>query len=173
MPQPSIHHSQSRLITCLKMLSCSALLCALPALATDMDVDEADSLNFESFHTDKKAAIQLWKREPKNETVRQYPAGPQSVENGAKGLVVEERLDGAVAQGRSSQQPSGQPGQRYEIRERYALGRSSHTPYSAFYVIEALHGQMARLCPQGWQKLAEWSEPVGDDFYLYYELECR
>ena len=168
-----LNRPRPRLAATLATLSCSVLLCATPALAEDMDVDQADSLNFEAFHTDKKAAIQLWEQAPEKRTVKQYP------ETRTENTVVEERLNRPSAQGASLRQTAeapaatGKPGQRYEIRERYTLGRSSQTPYSAFYVIEAMHGQMARLCPRGWQKLAEWSEPVEGDFYLYYELECR
>jgi hypothetical protein len=63
-------------------------------------------------------------------------------------------------------------GKRFEIRERYTLTRSAKTPYSAFYVIEPLYKQSAQLCAKGWKKLAERSEPIEQDYYLYYEIEC-
>jgi hypothetical protein len=28
------------------------------------------------------------------------------------------------------------------------------------------------LCAHGWKKLSERSEPIEQDFYLYYEIEC-
>jgi hypothetical protein len=62
--------------------------------------------------------------------------------------------------------------QQFEIRERYSLGRSTTTPYSALYVIEALHQQMADICSNGWEIIREFSVPVESDFYMHYEFEC-
>lgn len=155
-----------------------ALVVAQPVLA-EMDVDQADSLNFEGFHTDKKAAVKAWRDQPEapsSETVKTYerPAtagrAPSNEATDALGTAAV----GAAGAGRepATPRPGHKPGQRYEIRERYSLERSASTPYSAFYVIEPLHREMARLCPAGWAKLNERSEPVEQDFYLYYEFEC-
>lgn len=143
-----------------------AALLTAPAFA-QMDVDQADSLDFHSFHKDKKAAIKVWKDDRKSEgsdsdqPVRIYEHSPAAPAG----------KPAAIASPTADKQ-TDTTGKRYEIRERYTLTRSADTPYSAFYVIEALHQQMAALCPNGWHKLAERSEPVQQDFYLYYQLEC-
>jgi hypothetical protein len=148
-----------------------AVLLAAPAFA-QMDVDQADSLDFHSFHKDKKAAIKVWKDDRKadektsDQPVKMYEQQPVAAAPATAAGV------STTAAPSTNAAKAGVEGKRYEIRERYALSRSADTPYSAFYVIEALHQQMASLCPNGWQKLAERSEPVQQDFYLYYELEC-
>jgi len=166
-----------------------------PVNAQDKDVDQADSLDFEAFHTDKKAAIKVWKDSSKDAPVKAYeqsptdtastPVGPEPASANTAAPAA-----AAVAAGTSPKPSTGansaaasttvakpataatKAGQRYEIRERYTLTRSTKTPYSAFYVIEPLYKQAAQLCSHGWKKLTERSEPIEQDFYLYYEIEC-
>jgi len=146
-----------------------------------MDVDEADSLNFQDFHKDKKEAVKIWEDGvgKRSETVKAYETGQSTTpSNQAAPAAVTTAAQPAAATGASvaaaAKAANGEvkPGQRYEIRERYTLSRSAKTPYSAFYVIEPLYRQASQLCPRGWKKVAERSEPVEQDFYLYYELEC-
>ena len=147
-----------------------------------MDVDEADSLNFQDFHKDKKEAVKIWEDGvgKRSETVKAYdetgqntassaPVAPAAVTTAAQPAAASAAAATATAKAANGEV---KPGQRYEIRERYTLSRSAKTPYSAFYVIEPLHKQASQLCPRGWKKVAERSEPVEQDFYLYYQLEC-
>jgi len=153
------------------------LLAALVSSAAQaqMDVDQADSLNFEAFHTDKKEAKKVWKE--KDETVKTYEQPAATTTSVAPtatttATTATPATTAAAATAPAAAATAVKPGQRFEIRERYTLGRSTSTPYSAFYVIEALHKQSAQLCPKGWKKLNERSEPVEQDFFLYYEIEC-
>lgn len=127
--------------------------------AQAMDVDQADSLNFQSFHKDKKEAVKAW--EKPTETVKTYDEKAA----GAKS----EQAPGASPVNTSNANPTGK---RFELRERYTLTHSVKTPYSAFYVIEPLYKQAAQYCPKGWKKLGERSEPIEQDYYLYFEIEC-
>ncbi len=141
-----------------------------------MDVDQADSLNFEAFHKDKKESIKVWKddKTKKDEPVKAYEqnnaATPVAAPAGAGSSLSSTPVTTAAPVVAAA--TASKPGQRYEVRERYTLSRSTKTPYSAFYVIEALHQQSAKLCPKGWKKLNERSEPVEQDFFQYYEIEC-
>lgn len=160
-----------------------AVLATAPALA-ETDVDQADSLRFNEFFKDKKDAVKVWKDSDgkldagkRQDTVKVYEQTPAPAAAGSTAPVASTPAPAATAGNASvaaAQAKAGEDttGRRYEIRERYTLSRSAKTPYSAFYVIEAMHQQMAKLCPAGWRKLAERSEPVEQDFYLYYELEC-
>jgi len=152
-----------------------------------MDVDEADSLNFKDFHKDKKEAIKVWEDGigQRSETIKTYDQGTpaptkpatssqdsSSITSAAKSVPAGQATANAAGAATAKNPTETKPGQRYEIRERYTLSRSAKTPYSAFFVIEPLHKQAYQFCPRGWKKLAERSEPVEQDFYLYYELEC-
>jgi hypothetical protein len=158
---------------------------AYQTTAQDMDVDQADTMDFESFHKDKKAAIKVWDKKSSSTTkvYEQKPAASGNAtsstepataagKSGAPVSSVAVPAATATTSAAAAQTPQGETGKRFEIRERYTLTRSTATPYSAFYVIEPLYKQSAQLCPRGWKKLAERSEPVEQDFYLYYLIEC-
>lgn len=149
----------------------AGLLSMTPSLA-EMDVDQADSLNFHGFHKDKKAAIKIWEDGEKG-TTRNDSQPTKAYEVKGTAPVASQPAASTLPAATTDDSDAGETrGKRYEIRERYTLSRSATTPYSAFYVIEALHQQMTSLCPAGWHKIAERSEAVEGDFYLYYELEC-
>jgi hypothetical protein len=151
-----------------------------PAIAQDMDVDQADTMDFESFHKDKKEAVKVWDKNT-NTTTKAYEEKPATgatssttapTAAGSKSAVPVISTAVSASAAAAAQTPPGEAGKRFEIRERYTLTRSTATPYSAFYVIEPLYKQSAQLCPRGWKKLAERSEPIEQDFYLYYLIEC-
>ncbi len=151
----------------------AALTCV--GASADSDVEQADSLRFQEFFKDKKDAVKIWKDSDgkldagkRTDTIKAYDASAA----GAAPASTPVAPTAAAATTTAIAPTAAEVGQRFEIRERYALGRSASTPYSAFYVIEALHQQSAQLCPRGWKKLAERSEPVEQDFFLYYEIEC-
>lgn len=143
-------------------------LLAVPLCQAQMDVDQADSLNFQGFHKDKKEAVQVWREDKPEAEPNNYPV--KVYEQDAAASITNASAPPSASAAPETTRPRS--GKRYEIRERYTLSRSAATPYSAFLVVEALHRQMASLCPAGWRKLNERSEPVEGDFFLYYELEC-
>ena len=185
------HLSRNTLFAALLSLG---VLNAASVIAQDKDVDQADSLDFESFHKDKKAAVKVWKEgegsTSKTAPVKTYeqspaanstvPANTAAPANTATSTTAPAAEKAPISAGTSTAKPAEavkpteavKEGQRYEIRERYTLTRSTKTPYSAFYVIEPLYKQSAQLCARGWKKLSERSEPIEQDFYLYYEIEC-
>ncbi len=155
-----------------------------PAMA-ESDVDQADSLRFQQFFEDKSDSIKVWREtDGKIESGRRKPmvkayedggaaAKPATANSATAGAANTPRaIAPATAKPAAAAAPEELRGMRYEIRERYTLDRSDDTPYSALHVVTAMHKQMAGLCPKGWRKYAERSEPVGKDFFLYYELEC-
>ena len=79
----------------------------------------------------------------------------------------------AVAVGKvNGQEVDGE--QLINIRVLYTLdaerSRASYSPVSAQ---NELYRQMSGVCSQGFQKVAEWSEPVeASDYYLYYQFKC-
>ncbi len=152
----------------------AALAIGTNAAFAQMDVDQADSLNFEAFHKDKKEAVKVWKddKTQKDATIKTYEQTATPAASTAAPASVAVPATAPVAASTPLAASADKKGQHYELRERYTLSRSAKTPYSAFYVIESLHLQSAKLCQKGWKKLAERSEPVEQDFYLYYEIEC-
>lgn len=167
-----------------KPLKIAALLFATSSASlclAQMDVDQADSLNFEAFHKDKKEAVKVWKddKAKKDETVKAYdqnattaPAATTTRATTPAATTLTSTPVTSDTAASASTIAATKPGQHFEIRERYTLTRSAKTPYSAFYVIESLHQQSAKLCPKGWKKLTERSVPVEQDFYMFYEIEC-
>lgn len=138
-------------------LLCSSVLFTVSAHAQKMDIDQADTLNFGAFYKDKKAAIKAWHSDS-NKPTKTYTD-----------TVAATKTTGATS---AKSTDGDNSGKRYEIRARYTLTRSTKTPYSAFYVLEPLAKKAARLCPKGWKKLSEHSEPIEHDYYLYQEIEC-
>lgn len=165
---------------------------AYQTTAQDMDVDQADTIDFQSFHKDKKEAVKVWDKGFGTGTTKAYEdtgtkggsaasaagSAPAAAPAPAKAAPVASTAVPAAAAAPSkdavaaAQVAPGEAGKRFEIRERYTLGRSAATPYSVFFVLEPLAKQSAQLCPRGWRKLAERSEPIEQDFYLYQEIEC-
>lgn len=139
---------------------------ANPVCAQDMDVDQADSLNFQSFHKNKKEAVKAWEKPA--ETTKAYDEKSSTLKSDKTTSV----SPAAASTALHTVNPDEIKGKRFEMRERYTLTRSTQTPYSAFYVIEPLYKQAAQLCAKGWRKISERSEPIEQDFYLYFEIEC-
>lgn len=151
-----------------------------------MDVDQADSLNFEAFHKDKKEAIKVWKDDKTTKTETTIKAYDQNATTATQptatpvapttSALTSTPITAAGTPTKPSTTTASpaaiKAGQHFEIRDRYTFDHSAKTPYSAFYVIESLQMQSAKLCPKGWKKLSERSEPVEQDYFLYYEIEC-
>lgn len=117
----------------------------------EKDVDMADSLNFGKFHSNKGDSVKL------------YDSKTGAVLGSKPAAVVPPAA--AVA-------PERQGNEAFTVKVRYSLASSAETRFSAFSAITDLHQQMAQHCPQGWEKLSEWSEPVAGDFILHYGFRC-
>lgn len=164
----------------LALLVCGSFIFSFNAHAQDKDVDQADTLDFQSFHKDKKEAVKVWDKNS-NTPTKAYSdqptapatnAGTATNSAPASDVALPIKTDAAPTTKAATQTTEEIRGKRFELRERYTLTRSAKTPYSAFYVIEPLYKQAAQLCAKGWKKLAERSEPIEQDYYLYYEIEC-
>ncbi len=142
------------------------LLCIFSLSAhSASDVDMADSLDFNAFHNDKKETQKTWKTEPKKPI-----DNTQNINiNTSSSVSISSQQANKNTPHNSSFSNNDNT---HKIHERYTLNNSLKTPYSAFYVIEALHKKMAELCPTGWEKTREWSTPVENDFNLHYQFIC-
>lgn len=154
-----------------------ALICGIclnqNTFAQDKDVDQADSLDFGAFHKDKKEAIKVWDKTSDAPT-KAYSDQPTDTKQ-TSAVKATDSSSTPVTPTANAASPAAADevsGKRFELRERYTLTRSAKTPYSAFYVIEPLYKQAAQLCAKGWKKISERSEPVEQDYYLYYQIEC-
>lgn len=155
------------------LLLCGSFIFGLNAQAQDKDVDQADTLDFQSFHKDKKEAVKVWDK-TSNTPTKNYTDQATTPAASAGATTNSAPASSAAPTPNSTTQKATEDthGKRFELRERYTLTRSTKTPYSAFYVIEPLYKQAAQLCSKGWKKLSERSEPIEQDYYLYYEIEC-
>ena len=123
----------------------------------EFDVDQADSLDFESFHQSKDNALTLFDKKEDKKEPDQESAGKKTAPTAS------DRNAGT----------SDQKGNEWlQLRERYSLADSEDNRFNVLFAIRALHQQMAATCPQGWNKRAEWSEPAGNDYYLYFAFSC-
>lgn len=146
-----------------------------PAFAEEqMDVDLADSPNFEAFHKEKKDAIKIWTDE-KGLGI-QSGGEPEKVyqkEHHTGAAQTPTTVAGQAGAATAAPGSNDKHGKRYEIRELYSIGGSERTGYTPTTVVQALFLQMQGLCPKGWRKLDERSEPDGSDaLYMYYAFEC-
>src|ERR1022692_4035335 len=138
----------------LALLLCGSSIFILNARAQDKDVDQADTLDFQSFHKDKKEAVKVWDK-PSNTPTKTYTDQPAPATNSAAGTTTNSAPASSAAAATNTAAPVAPAeisGKRFEMRERYTLTRSAKTPYSAFYVIEPLYKQAAQLCVKGWKK---------------------
>jgi hypothetical protein len=174
------------------LASCIAMSFAAN-LQAQMDVDQADTLNFEEFHKHKDTAIKIYQtpkgdmkfglkpeankvyEAPKKstatatESAATKPATSQTPSNTAAPVQTNVENTAVAA---PTELPVGNKGQRFEIRERFSLSKSTATPYNAITVIEALNVQMAGVCKNGWEKTRDFTLPIENDFYQHYEFEC-
>lgn len=129
------------------------------------DAEDCDSLDFDACFEENETDLKLF--QPKQ---RQAPQKVYEQEQTNSSSTTPATQSAPI----TASAPVAADITSYEIRERYTLGKSAQTPYSAFFVIEALHKQMANKCPKGWTKLGEWSVAIEDaDYYLHYEFACR
>ena len=172
------------------MNNCQRCLCLListllstTALSGDaFDVDDADTLDFESFHKTKKDSIKIYDSQTGeilpsnkyNKTVKTYETETptETAQQAAPASTATPTATTAVVKPKAEETDSS-AGQKYEIRQRYAIGESENTSDTPYTAMNALYKKMAKYCPQGWVKEKEWSVPVEGDFYLHYEFSCQ
>ncbi len=135
----------------------TGLLPLLVIAEEPMDIDQANSLDFQGFHKTKKDAVKLY----------------DSQEGGIFNPQDKGNTEPPAAEAMATQSPPvAEPSKRYEIRELYAITKSERTGLTATTVVQALHLQMQGFCPEGWRKLDEWTKPDDGDYYMYYQFEC-
>lgn len=139
---------------------------SISSYAQEMDVDQADSLDFERFHTNKKNAIKIWNDKKDSEPTQAYDTQPA-----AKQPAVPPTMVAAEAE-KAGTTAADNSGKRFEIRELYSITGSTRTGYTPNTVVQALHLQMQGFCAKGWTKQEERSVPDGDEYYLYYVFKC-
>ncbi len=141
-----------------------------------MDIDQADSLDFEAFHTEKETAIKL---PGENENQPKQPVAEKRYTD--PGSDPSSQQTNPVNKPKAASNPTSEKsnsGKFFEIRAQYTPAAPNQvrpnkaTNHSAANAIDILHQQMVQLCPQGWTKLGEKSLPVESEFYLYYEFRC-
>ena len=108
-------------------------------------VDQADSLDFDSFH-----------KPPKKEAERSifdFFSDSKNTPN--------------------DQQPPKNNDEPLQVQQLYTL-EPSKTPSqdSILSAINGLHQQMAKHCPKGWVKTREWVTPIKADHQLHYQFLC-
>jgi len=166
---------------------CTSALLLSGAVNAQMDVDEADSLRFQSFHEKKDSGIKIYDEKKgglqigeSKETQKVYeqpaakttPTTTAPATNAAQAvkLATAATVSAAPSTEYTNDLPQGKKGQRFEIRERYSLKPYSTT--TAASAVEAAYRQMATICPNGWEVIREFSVPVDGDFYKHYEFDC-
>lgn len=155
----------------------SSLLCTATLAGDAFDVDDADSLNFESFHKPKEESIKIYNTETgeilgdkkSRQTVKTYQTENANISQQTTAAIPAP----TVSFKSIPEHNSSVAGQRYEIRQRYAFVESQSTNDTPDLAINTLYKKMAKYCPQGWIKEEEWSVPVEGDFYLHYEFTCQ
>ena len=166
----------------------ASALCVTSVTHAQMDVDDADSLRFQSFHEKKDSGIKVYDSKKgglqigeskETQKVYQQPAAAKTTTtttapatNAAQAVApaAAATVSAAPSPEYTNDLPQGKKGQRFEIRERYSL-----KPYStntAASAIEAAYRQMAGICSNGWEVIREFSVPVEGDFYKHYEFDC-
>ncbi len=170
------------------MNNCQRCLCLListilstASMAGDaFDVDDADTLDFESFHQSNDDSIKVYDTDTgevmpgrnRNKTVKTYAIETTEPQTQQAAPEMTPRTPATAAPSKT-EQPGSRTGQSYEIRQRYAVGDSENTSDTPYTAMNALHRKMAKYCPKGWIKEKEWSVPVESDFYLHYEFTCQ
>ena len=128
----------------------------------EMDVDLADSLDFESFHKPKDSTIKVYDSESGEFFSRAKTAATKTYQQQTSSTEPTKTNDSLPSLA----------GKRFEIRQRYTLSFSDQTSDTAVTAINTLHKKMATHCPRGWLRQKEWSTPIEQDFYLHYAFEC-
>jgi hypothetical protein len=121
--------------------------CSLPAYNQTEEalaVDQADSLDVNSFHKDREDSE---KRSILDVFSSKKPTALDSTEINTDATA-------------------------FIVKQPYTLSNSTQTRYSAFSAIDALHQQMAKHCPKGWIKDGEWVTAIESDYLLHYQFRC-
>lgn len=147
-------------------------------------VDMADQLNTQEFY-DSKNPDGLWSSElkmpwAKTNAINAYDDKQQAATGEVSSTVVSKDGTGGVQESTPARPVTGEVNgkkvdaeQLVNIRVLYTLDASqSSASFSPVSAQSELFRQMSRYCSNGFQKIAEWSEPEGNDYYLYYQFKC-
>lgn len=136
------------------------LLSATSMAAEQHMVDMADSLNAEQFYQSSNPDS-LWS------SALNMPWAKQSAVN---------VYDDPYPQTTGAEVHEGgnryAPGKLINVRAEFNAQTAQYEGSSA-WAGQALHWQMAEICPAGYQRIAEWVEPVGQSqWWLYFQFTC-
>ncbi len=147
-------------------------------------VDMADSVNNNEFYQSENPDG-VWSSELKTPWAKSDAINAYSEGDKPAGTRVGEAADAAAATGGSTATaPSTDtvgdvngtkvnPDQLVNIRARYSMDENAASSLTPVFAQNTLFRQMSHTCKNGFQKIAEWSEPVqGNDYYLYYQFKC-
>ncbi|HJN50599.1 MAG: hypothetical protein QGI68_10365 [Pseudomonadales bacterium] len=129
---------------------------AIPGFADPEAVDAADSMDFEQFHATDVWTIGIG--QPKRD-LNEVEADPT------------DRKSTAISTIADSTNPTHRSVPQRQISNPYGFG-SGRSNQSAAQATEVMFRNMAKQCPEGWQKDREWSTPTTDGFLLHYEFHC-
>jgi len=134
---------------------------AIPGFADPEAVDVADSMDFERFH-----ATDVWSIGIGQTT--SDPKGEQSESNATEQPTPLHRV---ADSSNSTQRAAQQSNRQRRISNPYGFS-PDRSVQSATDATEGMFRNMAKQCPQGWQKDREWSTPTADGFLLHFEFHC-
>lgn len=138
-----------------QLIAAALILCSTHAFA-EKDVDTADSLDFQKFHSNK------------GESVKVYDSKTGVISIGGANAQI-----GGSSSPQAATLPKNATGNDQTLKQRYTLGNSANTTDTPSTAADALTRKMASQCPKGFAKLAEWSEPSADgDYFLNYSFRC-
>ncbi|WP_439135712.1 hypothetical protein [Pseudomaricurvus sp.] len=183
-------------------VACTFQISSAAVFAEDVkcgeDVDMADSLDFSKLHIDcdndpdivfdpeegtklfgkHTKAIDTYAAEESAGSEAAAPAQQLAYRESPKTSVPQQDLSsgkaaaaavtGSAAQSALNQaeQAADNAGVAFNIREPFT---TTGGPDSA---LKGLYVQMAHYCPNGWEKLKEWSVPNQSGYYLHYQFQC-
>lgn len=123
----------------------TALIASTSWAEEEMTVDQADSLDFSSFH-------QASKKEQKRSISDIFGDSSNATDQSLQLDINDEALI---------------------VQQQYSLDTSTKNNNPAFAAINSLHQQMAKQCPKGWVKKGEWVTLVEDGLQQHYQLHYQ
>jgi hypothetical protein len=146
-------------------------------------VDMADSVNNQDFY-DTKNPDAVWSSElkmpwAKSSAINAYDDKKQPSEGSASessgtasaGVAATGAVAGVTVGEVNGKKVDAE--QLVNIRVLYTLdAANSKASFSPVTAQTELFRQMSKHCTNGFQKIAEWSEPEGSDYYMYYQFKC-
>lgn len=147
-------------------------LLAAPWLSAEEEhmVDMADGLNAGGFY-DKQNPDSLWSSDlsmpwAKQSAINAFDEAPRT--GGIESETIGLPSGGKLHEGGNR----FAPGKLINVRAEYSLQVQQY-PGSVSWASQKLYVEMAQICPAGFQRIAEWSQPATQvSFFLYYQFSC-